>query len=95
MRIGGVIDGYDLDLETRGNSVCGRCGGPVIGFEVNIEIADNQVTGRLGGDVIGMDVAGYVENVDPIIAGAIFAITYYIYQVNHRNSGSHGNTGNN
>jgi hypothetical protein len=44
---------------------------------------------------VGKDVKGYVTDVEPIIAGALFAITYYVYQVNHQGSSSGGASGRN
>lgn len=93
VRIGGMVDGYNLELETGGNSVYGRCGGPTIGFDVGIDFFEGQAVGRLGGGIVGMDVNGSVTDVEPIIAGALFAITYYIYQVNHRSSNNSGGSG--
>ena len=63
-----MLDGNNLDLETDGNSVYGRCGGPAIGFDVEIDFFEGQAVGRLG-EIVGMDVKGSVTDVEPIIAG--------------------------
>ena len=95
IRLGGILDGNNLELENDGNSVYGRCGWPAIGFDVEIDFFEGQAVGRLGGGIVGMDVKGSVTDVEPIIAGALFAITYYLYKVNHRSSGSSGGSGGN
>ncbi len=39
--------------------------------------------------MLGMSIDGFVEDAPPtVIAGFLFALTYYIYKLNHRNHGS-------
>ena len=60
----------------------------MIGFDINLELDGVHAAGRLGGPVVGMSVDGLVEDTTPVIAGFLFAVTYYIYQLNHRSSSS-------
>lgn len=89
VRVGGAFAGNDISLSVTDNTVSGRCGGEFAGFDIDLEF-DNGVraVGRLGGPVIGMSVDGLVEDVPLTIAAFLFAVTYYIYKLNHRSKGS-------
>jgi hypothetical protein len=95
-RIGGLFDGNDMELSVRENRVLGRCGGGVIGFDIDLSFSDDgRVDGRLGGDFVGHSIDAVVHDVEPVMAAALFTITYYMYQVNHRsNSGGSSGGGN-
>ncbi len=88
VRVGGIVAGNDITITVAANNISGRCGGDVIGFDLDLKLDGVHATGRLGGPMIGMSVDGFVEDTLPVIAGFLFAVTYYIYRLNHRNRGS-------
>jgi hypothetical protein len=57
-RVGGMLAGYDLNLELEGNELDGRIGGSVIGKDVDLQVQSGSVSGRIGGQINGFDVQG-------------------------------------
>lgn len=93
-RIGGAVEGYDINCTSDGSRIHGRfggvlIGGEVFGFDVDLEYdrQSGRLSGRLGGDVIGHDVDAAVTDIPVLPAAALIAAVYYQHQHDHRHSG--------
>ncbi len=57
-RIGGAVQGYDLDAHWDGERITGRIGGRFQGKDLRLTCGGGQVEGRIGGQVHGFSAVG-------------------------------------